>query len=337
MIGEAFEQLVDVVGVKPACELTGVSRATHYRRANPPPVIGPSKPRPTPPNALTGEERSRILTELHRPEHADLAVAQVWARLLDEDVYLASESTMYRLLREHGESGERRRQATHPPKTKPQLRATGPNQVWSWDITKLRGPTRGVYYDLYVIIDIFSRHVVAWTVAGAEDGELAKTLIEAALIEHGVARDQLSLHADRGSAMTSKPVVQLLIDLGVARTHSRPKVSNDNPYSESNFKTLKYCPAFPERFGSIQDAREFCTAFFDYYNHEHRHSALGLHTPASVHSGDAIHIRQQRQQTLDRAYAANPVRFANRRPTAPKLPTAAWINRPTPEALIQSV
>ena len=335
MIGEAFETLIDVVGVKPASELTGVSRATYYRQAKPP-VYGPPKPRSTPANALSDEERSRILTELRRVEHADLAVAQVWARLLDDDVYLASESTMYRILREHGETGERRRQATHPAKTKPQLHATGPNQVWSWDITKLRGPTRGVYYDLYVIIDIFSRYVVAWTVADAEDGEIAKELIETALIEHGVTRDQLSLHADRGSAMTSKPVVQLLIDLGVARTHSRPKVSNDNPYSEANFKTLKYCPAFPERFGSIQDAREFNRQFFGYYNHEHRHSALGLHTPASVHSGDAIHVRHRRQQTLDRAYADNPVRFANRRPAAPKLPTAAWINRPTPEALIQS-
>lgn len=335
MIGEAFGALVPVVGVQPACELTGVSKASYYRRAKPP-VYGPPRPRPTPPNALSDEERGRILTELHRPEHADLAVAQVWARLLDEDVYLASESTMYRILREYGESGERRRQATHPAKTKPQLRACGPNAVWSWDITKLAGPQRGVYYDLYVIIDIFSRYVVGWTVAEAEDGQIARALIEAVLVEHGIDRGQLSLHADRGSAMTSKPVVQLLVDLGVARTHSRPKVSNDNPYSESQFKTLKYCPAFPSRFGSIQDAREFCTRFFDYYNHEHRHSALGLHTPASVHSGDAIQVRQRRQKTLDRAYSANPDRFGNRPPTAPKLPTVAWINPPTPEALIQS-
>jgi len=335
VIGETFGALVPMVGVSPACELTGVSRATHYRKMKPP-VYGPPKPRPTPPNALSDAERSRILTELRRPEHADLAVAQVWARLLDEDVYLASQSTMYRLLREHGESGERRRQATHPAKTKPQLQATGPNQCWSWDITKLRGPQRGVYYDLYVIIDIFSRHVVAWTIAEAEDGKLAADLIEAALIEHGIQDGQLSLHADRGGAMTSKPVSQLLIDLGVARTHSRPHVSNDNPYSESNFKTLKYCPAFPGHFGSIQDARAFCTTFFAYYNHQHRHSALGLHTPASVHYGDAIQIRERRQQTLDTAYAADPDRFNNRPPTAPELPTVAWINPPTPEPLIQS-
>jgi putative transposase len=277
-----------------------------------------------------------VLAELHRPEHADLAVAQVWARLLDEGTYLASQSTMYRILREHGESGERRRQATHPAKTKPQLRARAPNQCWSWDITKLRGPTRGVYYDLYVILDIFSRYVTGWTVADTEDGELAKDLIDAAIAEHGIDRDQLSLHADRGSAMTSKQVAQLLVDLGVARTHSRPRVSNDNPYSEANFKTLKYCPAFPAHFGSIQDARAFCTTFFDYYNHEHRHSALGLHTPASVHFGDAPQIRQRRQQTLDRAYAANPDRFGNRPPTAPKLPSVAWINPPTPEPFVQS-
>ena len=335
MIGEAFDALLPVIGVKPTCELVGVSKASYYRRAKPP-VFGPPRPRPTPPNALSGEERASILTVLHRPEHADLAVAQVWARLLDDNVYLASESTMYRILRDHGESGERRRQATHPAKTKPQLRASGPNQCWSWDITKLRGPRRGVYYDLYVIIDIFSRYVVGWTIAAAEDGNIAKALIAAALNEHGIDRDQLNLHADRGSAMTSKPVVQLLIDLGVARTHSRPKVSNDNPYSESNFKTLKYCPAFPSLFGSIQDARAFCTRFFDYYNHEHRHSGIGLHTPASVHTGEAIQIRQQRQKTLDRAYAANPDRFRNRPPIAPKLPTVAWINPPTPEPLIQS-
>ena len=335
MIGAAFDELSPVVGVKPACELLGHSRASHYRRQQPP-MHGPPRPRPAPPNALSGDERARILTELHRPEHADLAVAQVWARLLDEDTYLASQSTMYRILREQGESGERRRQATHPAKTKPQLRATAPNRCWSWDITKLRGPGRGVYYDLYVIIDIFSRYVVAWTLAPAEDGELARDLIEAALMEHGIDRDQLSLHADRGGAMTSKPVTQLLIDLGVARTHSRPKVSNDNPYSESNFKTLKYCPSFPGHFGSIQDAREFCTRFFAYYNHEHRHSAIGLHTPASVHYSDAIHIRKRRQQTLDTAYAANPDRFGNRPPTAPKLPSVAWINPPTPEPLIQS-
>jgi len=324
-----------VVGVKPACELTGVVRSTYYRKLNPKPTRPPA-PRPTPPNALSEEERRDILYQLHRPEHADLAVAQIWARLLDEDIYLASESTMYRILRAHGESGERRRQATHPPRTKPQLKADGPNQVWSWDITKLAGPTRGEFYDLYVIIDIYSRYVVNWTIATTEDAAIARDLINTAIIEQGIDRDQLTLHADRGSAMTSKHVAQLLIDLGVTRTHSRPKVSNDNPFSEAQFKTLKYCPAFPQKFASIEHALEFCTAFFDYYNHEHRHSALGLHTPATVHTGEAITIRARRQKTLDAAYAANPMRFGSRQPVAPKLPTTAWINRPTPEALIQS-
>src|SRR5690606_33578191 len=205
-----------------------------------------------------------------------------------------------------------------------------------WDITKLQGPERGVYYELFVIIDIYSRYVVAWTVAPAETGELARDFIDAALAAQGVGRHELTLHADRGTSMTSKPVAQLLVDLGVARSHSRPHVSNDNPYSEANFKTLKYCPAFPGRFGSIEDARAFCARFFDYYNHEHRHAGIGLHTPASVHYGTATEVRRQRAATLDAAYAANPARFRHRPPQPPKLPTAAWINEPTPEALIKS-
>ncbi len=202
--------------------------------------------------------------------------------------------------------------------------------------TKLQGPTRGVYYELFVIIDIFSRYVVGWMVSPAETGELAEAFIADTLARHGIAPGQLSLHADRGTSMTSKPVAQLLIDLGVARSHSRPHVSNDNPFSEANFKTLKYCPAFPGRFGSIEDARAFCVAFFDHYNHVHRHAGIGLHTPASVHYGTADEIRAQRAVTLDAAYAANPARFGHRRPTPPKLPTVAWINEPTPEALIKS-
>ena len=208
--------------------------------------------------------------------------------------------------------------------------------MWSWDITKLQGPERGVYYELFVIIDIFSRYVVGWMVSPAETGELAEAFIADTLATHGIEPGQLSLHADRGTSMTSKPVAQLLIDLGVARSHSRPHVSNDNPYSEANFKTLKYCPAFPGRFGSIEDARSFCVAFFDHYNHVHRHAGIGLHTPASVHYGTADEIRAQRAVTLDAAYAANPARFGHRRPTPPKLPTVAWINEPTPEALIKS-
>ncbi len=242
-------------------------------------------------------------------------------------------STMHRLLRLIGQAGDRRDQAAHPARARPELMATKPGQTWSWDITKLRGPERGVYYDLYVIIDIYSRYVVGWTAAARENADIAKTLIEQAAQIHG-APD--SLHADRGTSMTSKPVAQLLVDLGVARSHSRPHVSNDNPFSEAQFKTLKYCPAFPGRFGSLADARAFCETFFAYYNHEHRHSGIGLHTPASVHFGTASKVRQQRQATLHAAYDANPSRFRHRRPVAPKLPAAAWINQPSKEALIQN-
>jgi putative transposase len=236
-------------------------------------------------------------------------------------------------LRAHGENRDRRRQRTHPATAKPQLLARKPNDVWSWDITKLPGPSRHEFYDLYVTLDIYSRYAPGWLVAPGESAELAEAFIAATIAGVGAAPGVL--HADRGSSMTSKPVAQLLVDLGVVRSHSRPHVSDDNPYSEAQFKTLKYCPAFPERFGSIHDARVFCAAFFDAYNHEHRHAALGLHTPASVYYGTAPQIRAHRAIVLDQAYAANPQRFA-RPPTPPKLPAVAWINQPTPEALIQT-
>ena len=335
MITEHFEDLEAVTSTKAACALLGASRATCYRRRREP-VAGPPAPRPTPPNALSETERQHVLGVLRSEEYCDLAPAQVWARLLDDGIYLCSISTMYRLLAVAGENRERRRQRTHPAKKKPELVARRPNQVWSWDITKLQGPTRGVYYELFVIIDIFSRYVVGWMVSPAETGELAEAFIADALATHGIDRDQLTIHADRGTSMTSKPVAQLLVDLCVARSHSRPHVSNDNPYSEAQFKTLKYCPAFPGRFGSIEDARSFCASFFEHYNHVHRHAGIGLHTPASVHYGTAGEIRAQRAVTLDAAYAANPSRFRHRRPQPPKLPTVAWINEPTPEALITS-
>lgn len=335
MIDDNLEALEAVTGLKKACELIGANRSTIQRRRRPP-RLGPPTPRPAPPNRLTEIERQHILAVLRSTEYCDLAPAQVWARLLDDGVYLCSIRTMYRLLAIVGENRERRRQRTHPARKRPELIARAPNQVWSWDITKLAGPERGVYYELFVIIDIFSRYVVAWCVAEAETGELAEAFIADALDRQRVGRDQLTLHADRGSSMTSKPVAQLLVDLGVARSHSRPSVSNDNPYSEAQFKTLKYCPAFPARFGSIADARVFCEAFFDHYNHIHRHSGIGLHTPASVHYGTATEIQAHRAATLDTAYAANPARFRHRPPTPPKLPTIAWINEPTQEALIQS-
>lgn len=335
MIDQHLCDLEAVTSLKKACELIGANRSTIQRRRQPP-KLGPPAPRPAPPNKLTEPERQRILAVLRSEEYCDLTPAQVWARLLDDGIYLCSISTMYRLLAIAGENRERRRQRTHPARKRPELIAHAPNQVWSWDITKLAGPERGVYYELFVIIDIFSRYVIAWCVAAAETGELAEAFIEAALDRQQIGRDQLTLHADRGTSMTSKPVAQLLVDLGVARSHSRPSVSNDNPYSEANFKTLKYCPAFPARFGSIADARVFCEAFFDHYNHVHRHSGIGLHTPASVHYGTATEIREQRAATLDAAYTANPARFRHRPPTPPKLPTVAWINEPSQEALIQS-
>ena len=335
MTEEHFTNLEAVTSTKQACELLGASRATRYRRRRPL-VLGPPVPRPAPPNALSEAERQQILDVLRSEEYCDLAPAQIWARLLDDGTYLCSVSTMYRLLALAGENRERRRQRVHPAKKKPELIARRANQVWSWDITKLAGPERGVYYQLYVIIDIFSRYVVGWVVSSAETGELAEAFIAATLARHGVEAGQLTLHADRGTSMTSKPVAQLLVDLGIARSHSRPHVSNDNPYSEAGFKTLKYCPAFPGRFGSIEDARAFCAAFFEHYNHVHRHAGIGLHTPASVHFGTAAEIRAQRAAILDAAYAANPARFRHRRPTPPKLPTVAWINEPSPEALIRS-
>ena len=335
MIDDHFDDLAKVTCTRRAAGLLGRARATHYRLLRGP-LLGPPPPRPAPVNALSEAERQQVLTVLRSPEFCDLAPAQVWARLLDDGIWMCSISTMYRLLAIAGENRERRRQRTHPAKKKPELIATAPNQVWSWDITKLRGPTRGVYYELFVIIDIYSRYVIAWTVAAAETGELAKEFIDTAIATQGVAPGQLTLHADRGTSMTSKPVAQLLVDLGVARSHSRPHVSNDNPYSEAGFKTLKYCPAFPGSFGSIHDARRFCETFFAYYNHEHRHSGIALHTPASVHYGTATEIRAQREITLDAAYTANPDRFRGRRPTPPKLPAAAWINDPSREATIQS-
>ena len=331
MIEECFNAIEPMLGTRAACAAVGRPRATHYRRQAPP-AQRTTTPRPAPPNKLTDEEMGRILDVLRSPRFVDLSPAQVFHVLLDEGRYLASVSSFYRLLRANGEVRERRRQATHPPRVRPELVARRPLVVWSWDITKLKGPKRGEYYDLYVVLDIFSSYVVAWCVAPTESGELAKELIADAVARHKVPPGQLTVHADRGSSMTSNPVVELLAFLGVGRTHSRPHVSNDNPYSEAQFKTLKYCPAFPERFGSIQDARAFCEAFFTHYNHEHRHSGIGYHTPASVHFGTATEVRAQRQETLDAAYAANPARFRHRRPEPPKLPTIAWINEPTEDA-----
>lgn len=330
MITEAFAALEPVVGIKPACELTGRSRATVYRQRHPKPrVAGPRRAPAAHPAALSELEQARVLSVLRSQRFVDKSPAQIWATLLDEGTYLCSISTMYRLLREHGEVRERRAQATHPPRARPELVANGPSQVWTWDATKLKGPDRGMYYDLFVMLDIYSRKAVHWLVVPRESAALAKEFIEDAFRANGGVVPDV-VHADRGTSMTSKPVAQLLVDLNIVRSHSRPRVSNDNPYSEANFKTLKYCPAFPDRFGSLADARAFCQRFFTYYNNVHRHSGIGLHTPASVHDGTAVMIRARRADVLADAYATNPHRF-RRRPTPPRLPKAAWINQPAKE------
>jgi putative transposase len=307
LLDASTASLVPLVGVKKACELLGRVRSTFYRRKQPT-TPKESSPRRSPPNALSDAERAAVLTLLSEPEHRDLAIDQVYARTLDEGIYLCSPATMHRVLAASGASSDRRAQRTHPAKKRPELLATRPNEIWSWDISKLHGPTRGLSYDLYVILDIFSRYVLNWLVAAHEDAELAKEFIEDAIITQGVARDTLTIHADRGGAMRSKPVSQLMVDLGIVRSHSRPHVSNDNPFSEAAFKTLKYCPTFPSRFGCLEDARVFCESFFTYYNHEHRHSGIGFHTPASVHYGTHVEIREQRQVTLNAP--TTPTRFA---------------------------
>lgn len=269
-----------------------------------------------------------MIEVLHSERFVDSSPAQVWATLLDEGRYLCSERTMYRLLDERGEVRERRDQLAHPRYTKPELLAERPNRLWSWDITKLLGPAKWTYYYLYVILDIFSRYVVGWTVQYRESATIAEQLISQAVAQQQISPGQLTVHADRGSSMTSKPVAFLLADLGITKTHTRPYTSNDNPYSEAQFKTLKYRPGFPDRFGSIEHSRTFCRPFFDWYNHEHRHSGLGLMTPAAVHYGRAEVLRAERARVLAAAYAANPERFVGGAPQPPKLPKAAWINRP---------
>jgi putative transposase len=237
---------------------------------------------------------------------------------------------MYRILEQNQEVQERRDQLRHPKCAKPELVATAPNQLWSWDITKLLGPTKGTYYQLYVIIDVFSRYVPGWLLADCESAALAEKLVRETCLKQGILPDQLTLHADRGSSMKSKPLATLLADLGVAKTHSRPRVSNDNPYSESHFKTMKYRPDFPDFFGSLEDARAWVRPFFDWYNQEHYHSSLGLLTPATVHYGQSADLLEKRQRVLDAAYAAHPERFVKKHPTVQSLPDAVWINRPQP-------
>lgn len=331
MTDEAIGQLAPLIGVRAACRATGRAQAGYYRRhrQSPAPVRPTPPPRRRQPRALTEAERARVRAVLNSDRFVDLAPAAVYHQLLDEGVYLCSISTMYRVMHEHGEVRQRRRQATHPARVKPELVATGPNQCWSWDITKLLGPAKWTYYYLYVIIDIYSRCVVGWLIADRECKHLAERLLADTIAKQGIDREQLTIHADNGSSMASKPVAFLLADLGVTKSHSRPHTSNDNPYSESHFRTLKYRPDFPDRFGSLHDARTFCQDFFAWYNHEHYHSGIGYHTPHSVHHGQAQAVREVRADVLAAAYARNPDRFVRKHPEPPALPAAAWINKPT--------
>jgi len=315
------------IGLAPACRALGVSRATAYRHRSPRPPAG-ARVRRRPARALSDEERGAVLDQLHAQRFVDASPAAVYATLLDEGTYLASERTMYRILAWAAEVRERRNQLRHPAYAAPELLASGPNELWSWDITKLRGPAKWTWFYLYVILDVFSRYVPGWMVATSESAVLAERLIADTVDKQAIAPGTLTIHADRGSSMASKPVALLLADLGIVKSHSRPHTSNDNPYSEAQFKTLKYRPGFPARFGSIEDARAFCRHFFPWYNTCHRHSGIALYAPADVHYGRTPALDEARAITLNRAYANHPERFVRRPPTPPALPGAVWINPP---------
>ena len=329
---QALNQLAPEVGLAPACAALNLSRSTVYRedtrqRRLIPATSAPTS-RPPAPLAFSAQERQQMLDELDSDRFADCSPYFVYATLLDEGRYIGSVRTLYRALAADGQSGERRRQRAHPAYAKPELLATGPNQVWSWDITKLKGPAQWTCFHLYVVLDIFSRYVVGWMIAPRETAELAEQLIADTVTKHQIEPGTLTLHADRGSSMRSKPVAALLIDLDVTKTHSRPYVSDDNPYSEAQFKTMKYRPDFPDRFGCIEDARRHCQKFFPWYNQSHCHSGIGFMTPATVHFGQAAAVRQERAKTLEAAFLANPKRFKGKCPQPPSLPTAVWINPP---------
>jgi putative transposase len=329
-VSAAIVELTPIVGVKAACEAFNIPRASFYRKrgfGSVFPVVAAVR---FIPRALDTAERGAVLACLHEERFQNCAPAAVYATLLDEGRYHCSIRTMYRILEGEGEARERRDQLVHPAYQKPELLATGPNQLWSWDITKLLGPAKWTYFYLYVILDVFSRYVVGWMVADGESAELAKRLIADTCAKQRIEPGKLTIHADRGSSMTSKPVAFLMADLGITKTHSRPHVSDDNPYSESHFRTLKYRPGFPERFGSLQDARGFSQDFFAWYNEEHRHSGLGLLSPAVVHYGLAQAAIQQRRAVLDAAYAAHPERFVHKPPQPPPAPAEVWINKPQP-------
>jgi putative transposase len=343
-------ELAPVTGVAEACRVLEVPRSTFYRAqegemvaaGDPAPLpldqspqLG-SAPEPAPararrpaPRALSPAERAHVRELLNSERFVDCAPREVYATLLDEGTYLCSWSTMYRILREADEVRRRRDQVRQAAYSKPELLATRPKQLWSWDITKLKGPTTWTYYYLYVILDVYSRYVVGWMIAERETAELAEAFIAETCAKEGIKPEELTLHADRGSAMTSKCVAHLLADLGVTKTHSRPHVSNDNPFSEAQFKTVKYHPSCPERFGSVEDARAWARGLFEWYNQEHHHSRIGLLTPAVVHAGRADEVVAARQEVLNEAYVAHPERFVRGAPRVASLPPAVWINPPT--------
>ncbi len=315
-------------GTVAACAALAVPRASYYRWLRPQAVA--AAPRRSP-RALSDAERTEVLDVLHAPRFVDKSPAQVVTTLLDEQRYLASERTMYRILKANQEVRERRDQLRHPSYAAPELLAEAPNQLWSWDITKLMGPAKWTYFHLYVILDVFSRYVVGWLLADRESATLAERLIAETCERQQIQRHQLTIHADRGTSMRSKTVALMMADLGVTKTHSRPHVSNDNPFSEAHFKTLKYMPEFPERFGSVQDAREHCTRFFEWYNQEHYHSGIAMMTPYVVHHGLGEETRAKRDEVLHAAYAAKPERWPRGQPRAQPVPNAVWINKPKEE------
>lgn len=325
---QAVEGLRERVGIRAACQALGLPRSQFYRKRRPPPVAPPPA---APARSLSAAERKEVRALLNSPRFVDQAPREVYACLLDEGRYVCSVRSMYRILAEQDEVRERRDQLRHPTYQKPELLATGPNQVWSWDITKLLGPVKWSYFYLYALLDLYSRYAVGWMVALQEAGHLAEALIAETCQRQAIVPGQLTVHADRGKPMLAKPLAFLLADLGVTKSHSRPYTSNDNPFSEAHFKTMKYRPDFPDRFGSLLEARAWSQSFFHWYNFEHHHSALGLLTPADVHFGRAAEVLQQRQIVLQQAFDRHPERFVRGRPHPTPLPEAVWINPPPPE------